>query len=93
VLIIRRSNCIIQHLVSSLSVGDPPVRRLREDCVLSQPAHGQENIKTVALANGIYVVLCREPSSVVVRMCVKIVSSLFECVSPSDTSAPIMKHC
>ena len=30
VLIIRRSNCIIQHLVSSHSVGGRPVRRLRE---------------------------------------------------------------
>jgi len=31
VLIIRRSNCIIHHLVSSQSVGGRPVRRLRED--------------------------------------------------------------
>jgi len=31
VLIIRWSNCIIQHLVSSQSVGGRPVRRLRED--------------------------------------------------------------
>jgi hypothetical protein len=30
VLVIRRSNCIIQHLVSSNSVGGLPVRRLRE---------------------------------------------------------------
>jgi len=28
VLFIRRSNCIIQHLVSLHSVGDRPVRRL-----------------------------------------------------------------
>jgi len=31
VLIIRESNCIIQHLVSSHSVGGRPVHRLRED--------------------------------------------------------------
>jgi len=55
--------------------------------------HGQQNIKTGALVNGIYVVLCTEPSCVVVRMCVKIVSSLSECLSPSDKSATIMKHC
>jgi len=29
VLIIRRSNCVIQHLVSSHCVGGHPVRRLR----------------------------------------------------------------
>ena len=31
-------NCIIQHLVSSHTVGGRPVHRLRED--LSQPVHG-----------------------------------------------------
>ena len=31
-LIISRSNCIIQHLVSLHSVGGRPVYRLREDC-------------------------------------------------------------
>jgi len=35
VLIIRRSNCIIQHLVSSHCLGGRPVCRLREDCVYS----------------------------------------------------------
>jgi len=36
VLIIRRSNCIIQHLVSSHSVGGRSVRRMREED-FSQP--------------------------------------------------------
>ena len=31
VLIIRRSNCIIRHQVSSHSVGGRPVHRLRDD--------------------------------------------------------------
>ena len=35
VLIIRTSNCIIQHLVSSHSVGGRPVRRLREESSLN----------------------------------------------------------
>ena len=38
VLIIRRSNCVTQPLVSSHSVGCRPVQRLRED--LSQPVQG-----------------------------------------------------
>ena len=39
-------NCIIQHLVSSHSVGGRPVRMLREDCLSpSQPVHRTANYR------------------------------------------------
>jgi len=41
-LILRRSNCIKEHLVSSLSVSDRPVHRLIKNyrtALLSQPVH------------------------------------------------------
>ena len=70
-LIIRRSNCIIQYLVSSHSVGGCPVRRLRDDsesslnlCTGRPPtcfehccAHHQE-VKLYYTTSGI-VTLCR----------------------------------
>ena len=34
-LIMRRSNCTLQHLVSSHSVGGHPVHRLREESFLN----------------------------------------------------------
>ena len=37
VLIIRRSNCVIQHLVPSHSVGGRPVHGLREDLCTGWP--------------------------------------------------------